>query len=139
MIFHAAFMIFLMAPLLIVIVVSFTDKGFISYPSDGLSLRWYEAAMNESRIINSFWLSLKLATFASTLAVLLAVPAALALARFRFPGRDAISAFLMSPLMIPNVVLGVSFLRFFNIAGLSGSLFWLTMTHVIFVFPYSLR
>src|SRR5690606_41160452 len=57
----------------------------------------------------------------------------------RFPGRDTMSAFLMSPLMIPNVVLGVSFLRFFNIAGLSGSVFWLTMTHVIFIFPYSLR
>ena len=139
LVFHTLFMVFLLAPLLIVIVVSFTDKGFISYPTDGLSLKWYEAAMAEPRIIEAFWLSLKLATIASTVAVLLAVPAALGLARFRFPGRDGISAFLMSPLMIPNVVLGVSFLRFFNQAGLSGSLFWLSMTHVIFIFPYALR
>lgn len=139
LVFHTLFMVFLLAPLLIVIVVSFTDKGFISYPTDGLSLKWYEAAMNEPRIVEAFWLSLKLATIASSVAVLLAVPAALGLARFRFPGRDGISAFLMSPLMIPNVVLGVSFLRFFNQAGLSGSLLWLSMTHVIFIFPYALR
>jgi len=139
LLFHTAFMVFLLAPLVIVIIVSFTDKGFISYPTDGLSLRWYQAALDEPRIVESFWLSLKLATFSSSIAVCLAVPAALALTRYRFAGRDAINAFLMSPLMIPNVVLGVAFLRFFNLAGLSGSVFWLTMTHVIFIFPYALR
>jgi len=139
LLFHTAFMVFLLAPLVIVIFVSFTDKGFISYPTDGLSLRWYQAVLDEPRIVESFWLSLKLATFSSSIAVCLAVPAALALTRYRFAGRDAISAFLMSPLMIPNVVLGVAFLRFFNLAGLSGSVFWLTMTHVIFIFPYALR
>lgn len=139
LLFHTAFMVFLLAPLVIVIIVSFTDKGFISYPTDGLSLRWYQAVLDEPRIVESFWLSLKLATFSSSIAVCLAVPAALALTRYRFAGRDAINAFLMSPLMIPNVVLGVAFLRFFNLAGLSGSVFWLTMTHVIFIFPYALR
>ena len=139
LLFHTAFMVFLLAPLVIVMIVSFTDKGFISYPSDGLSLRWYQAALDEPRIVESFWLSLKLATFSSSIAVCLAVPAALALTRYRFAVRDAINAFLMSPLMIPNVVLGVAFLRFFNLAGLSGSVFLLTMTHVIFIFPYALR
>src|SRR5690606_41027577 len=100
LLFHAAFMLFLLAPLLIVIIVSFTDKGFISYPTDGLSLRWYQAVLDEPRIVESFWLSLKLATFSSSIAVCLAVPAALALTRYRFAGRDAINAFLMSPLMI---------------------------------------
>ena len=49
--------------------------------------------------------------------VALSVPAALAIARYRFRGREAMTALFMSPLMIPHVVLGVAFLRFFNIAG----------------------
>ena len=80
-----------------------------------------------------------LAFVAATVAIILAVPAALALARYRFPGRSTLMAFFLSPLMIPHVVMGIAFLRFFNLAGLSGSFGWLSMTHVIVVFPYALR
>ena len=73
------------------------------------------------------------------MSVALAVPAALALARYRFPGRGMLTAFFLSPLMIPHVVMGIAFLRFFNMAGMSGSFGWLSMSHVIIVFPYALR
>jgi putative spermidine/putrescine transport system permease protein len=69
----------------------------------------------------------------------LAIPAALAIARFRFPGRDAVSAFLLSPLMIPHIVLGVSFLRFFSIAGINGTFAGLAIGHVIIILPFALR
>jgi putative spermidine/putrescine transport system permease protein len=67
------------------------------------------------------------------------VPAALAIARYRFRGRDALAALFLSPLMIPHVVLGIAFLRFFTSAGLGGSFAALIIAHVIIVFPFALR
>ena len=137
--YHVLFIAFILAPLAVVVAVAFTSKGYISFPTDGLSLRWFRAIWDATEIKEAFWFSAQLGLVAATIAVLLAVPAALALTRFRFRGRDAIQAFFMSPLMIPQVVLGAAFLRFFNIAGLSGSFTGLMFTHVIVVMPYALR
>ena len=137
--FHALFIGFIVAPLAIVCVVAFTPLGYISLPTDGLSLRWFAAILDNPRFINAFWLSLALGLVSSLIATALAVPAALAVARFRFPGRDAISAFLLSPLMIPHIVLGVAFLRFFSAVNINGTFSGLVMAHVIVVLPFALR
>ena len=137
--FHALFIGFIVAPLAIVCVVAFTPLGYISLPTDGLSLRWFAAILDNPRFISAFWLSLALGLASSLIATALAVPAALAVARFRFPGRDAISAFLLSPLMIPHIVLGVAFLRFFSAIGINGTFGGLVMAHVIVVLPFALR
>ncbi|HVL76362.1 MAG TPA: ABC transporter permease, partial [Noviherbaspirillum sp.] len=101
LLYHALFIGFITAPLLIVIAVSFTDKGYISLPTDGLSLRWFYAILDATDIVNAFWMSLWLGLASASVAVVLAVPGALALSRYRFPGRGALMAFFMSPLMIP--------------------------------------
>lgn len=139
LLYNFIFVMFILAPLLIIVVVAFTDKGYISLPTDGLSLRWFYAILNANEIITSFWLSLKLGLVSATIAIVLAIPAALAIARYKFRGRGAVMAFFMSPLMIPHVVLGVAFLRFFNVVGISGSFIWLAATHVIIIMPYALR
>ncbi len=137
--FHALFIGFIVAPLAIVCVVAFTPLGYISLPTDGLSLRWFAAILDNPRFINAFWLSLALGLASSVIATALALPAALAIARFRFPGRDAISAFLLSPLMIPHIVLGVAFLRFFSTVNINGTFSGLVMAHVIVILPFALR
>lgn len=137
--FHALFIGFIVAPLAIVCVVAFTPLGYISLPTDGLSLRWFAAILDNPRFINAFWLSLALGLVSSLIATALALPAALAIARFRFPGRDAISAFLLSPLMIPHIVLGVAFLRFFSAMNINGTFSGLVMGHVIVILPFALR
>ncbi|WP_418317203.1 ABC transporter permease [Piscinibacter sakaiensis] len=139
LVYHALFIGFILAPLLVVIAVSFTSKGYISMPTEGLSLRWFRAILDATEIVDAFWLSLWLGLASATIAVALAVPAALAMVRHRFVGRNALMAFFLSPLMIPHVVLGVAFLRFFSTMGFTGSFGWLAMTHVIVVMPYALR
>jgi putative spermidine/putrescine transport system permease protein len=139
LLYHTLFIAFITAPLLIVIVVSFTSKGYISLPTEGLSLRWFRAIFEARDIVNAFWLSIWLGLASATVAIVLAVPGALALTRYRFPGRGALMGFFLSPLMIPHVVLGVAFLRFFTDIGMTGSFFWLAMTHVVVVLPYALR
>ena len=137
--FHALFIAFIAAPLLIVCVVAFTPLGYISLPTDGISLRWFAAIADNPRFIDAFWLSVRLGLVSSVVATVLAVPAALAIARHRFPGRDAISAFLLSPLMIPHVVLGVALLRYFSQIGINGTFASLAFAHVVVILPFALR
>jgi putative spermidine/putrescine transport system permease protein len=139
LLYHSLFILFIVAPLVVVVAVSFTDKGYISLPTDGLSLRWFRAILGAGDIMNALWVSLWLGLASATVAVMLAVPGALALTRYQFPGRGALMGFFLSPLMIPHVVLGVAFLRFFTTAGVTGSFFWLAMTHVVVILPYALR
>ena len=139
LVFHSLFIAFIAAPLLIVCVVAFTPLGYISLPTDGISLRWFAAIADNPRFIDAFWLSLALGLVSSVIATVLAVPAALAVARHRFPGRDAISAFLLSPLMIPHVVLGVALLRYFSQLGINGTFSSLALAHVVVILPFALR
>jgi putative spermidine/putrescine transport system permease protein len=93
LLFNALFLTFIAAPLVVVIAVSFTDKGFISLPFDGASLRWFRAILDNDQIVGAFWLSVRLGLVAATIGVALALPAALAIARYRFPGRAALTGF----------------------------------------------
>jgi putative spermidine/putrescine transport system permease protein len=137
--FHTAFVVFMVAPILIVCVVAFTPLGYLSLPTSGLSLRWFRAILDYPEFTRAFVQSLWLATASSVIAIVLSVPAALAIARYRFPGREAITALFMSPLMVPPVVLGIAFLRFFTKIGLSGTFLGLVAGHVIVVTPFALR
>jgi putative spermidine/putrescine transport system permease protein len=138
-IFHWLFVLFMVAPLVVVVLVSFTDKGYIAFPFDGASFRWYQAIWNATSFIDSFWLSLGLGATSATLAVTLAVPAAMAIAWHRFPGRDLALGLLMSPLMLPAIVLGIALLRLFSHLGMTGSLWGLAAAHTVVVLPYVLR
>ncbi len=137
--FHTLFIIFILAPLVIVCLVAFTSKGYLSLPTDGFSLRWFRAILDNPDFIDAFWLSIYIGLASATIALGLSVPASLALARYRFPGRGGLTAFFLSPLMVPHIVLGVSFLRFLTAVGWNGTFIGLVLCHVIIIMPYSLR
>jgi putative spermidine/putrescine transport system permease protein len=137
--FHTLFVVFMTAPIIVVCLVAFTPEGFLSLPVNGFSLRWFKAIADYPEFINALWISIWLGAVSSLIALLFAVPAALAIARHRFRGRDALSALFLSPLMIPHVVLGIAFLRFFTQTGLSGTFPALLIAHLVIVFPFALR
>jgi putative spermidine/putrescine transport system permease protein len=139
LVFHALFITFMLAPILIVCAVAFTPEGYLSFPTNGLSLRWFRTIADYPEFMRAFRTSLLLGTISSFLAIGFAVPAALGLARYRFRGRAALTAFLMSPLMIPHVVLGIAFLRFFTQIGLGGTFAGLVIAHLVVVLPFALR
>jgi putative spermidine/putrescine transport system permease protein len=139
LLFHWIFGIFMMAPLAMVILVSFTDKGYISMPFDGASWRWYLAILKDDAFMSAFYRSLVLGATAATIATLFAVPAGMAIAWHRFPGREAMLGLLLSPLMVPHVVLGIALLRFLTQLGASGTMWGLTAAHTVLVMPYVLR
>jgi putative spermidine/putrescine transport system permease protein len=139
LVFHALFVTFMLAPILVVCWVAFTPEGFLSFPTDNWSLRWFYAIARYPEFISAFWRSLWLGALSSAIAVAFSVPAALAIARYRFRGREAITALFMSPLMIPHVVLGIAFLRFFTQIGLGGTFVGLVLAHIVIVLPFALR
>jgi len=137
--FHALFALFMLAPLVMVVLVAFTDKGFIALPFDGASLRWFRAIATNSDFVDAFWRSVWLGVAAATGATLLSVPAGMAIAWYRFPGREAILGLMLSPLMVPHIVLGIALLRFFTQLGVQGTIGGLAFAHAVLVVPFVLR
>ncbi len=139
LLFHTLFVGFILLPLAIVCLVAFTDKGYLSMPFDGASLRWFKAILHSQDFIDAFKFSFILALVSTFISVIIAIPASLAFARYRFIGRNVIMSFLMSPMMIPHLVLGVAFLQFLSQIGLSGTFFGVSLAHVILITPYTMR
>lgn len=137
--FLLVFAVFMLAPIVVVIGVAFTPTGFLEFPPSGLSLRWFRAILDNPDFMQAAWVSLKLALVAATVATVFAVPAALAIGRGSFRGREMVQSLLMSPLMIPTVVLGIAFLRFLTVMGLNGTFFGLMLCHTVIVTPFILR
>jgi putative spermidine/putrescine transport system permease protein len=130
----------LIAPTVVVLITSFTSGFSLKFPPPGYSARWYAALWNDSpEIVDAFVLSLKVAALASGLSIVLAVAAALALARRPEAWARAIEAFFLSPLMLPTLAIGLALLMLFNLAG-SGLSFWtLVAGHVAITAPYVFR
>ena len=137
--FHTLVVAFMLAPLVVVCLVAFTPTDTLQVPWGAYSLRWFRAVFEHSDLVQSFWNSLAVAALAASGSVLLAAPAALAIARHEFPGRQALNGLLMSPLIVPHLVLGVAMLRLFALLDVRGSSLWLTLAHVVIVTPYALR
>ena len=139
LVFHTLVVAFMLAPLVVVCLVAFTPTDTLQVPLSDWSLRWFRAVFEHSDLVQSFWNSLAVAALAASGSVLLAAPAALAIARHDFPGRQALNGLLMSPLIVPHLVLGVAMLRLFALLDVRGSSLWLTLAHVVIVTPYALR
>ncbi len=137
--FHALFMVFVLTPLAAVCITAFTPENYLSVPYGHFSLRWFNILLHRADFLRAAWLSVRLAAMAATLAVAVATPAALALARHRFAGREALSALFMSPLTIPHVVLGIALLRYLTQIGMGATFAGLVVGHVLLVTPFALR
>jgi putative spermidine/putrescine transport system permease protein len=137
--FNALFVLFMAGPLLVVIGVSFTPEGFLEFPPSGISLRWFRAILDNQDFIQAFWISLYLGLASATLSAVIAVPAALAIGRYRFAGREPLVGLFMSPLTVPTIVLGIAFLRFLSQLGINGTFLGLVLCHAVIITPYVLR
>ncbi len=126
----------MLAPLVVVGLVAFTPEGYLAVPTTRFSLRWFWAIVHNTEFVDAFWISLYLAAVSASLSLAVTLPAALAIARYRFAGRDAIRGLLMSPLMIPTVVLGVAFLRFLTAVNLTSTFTGLVLCHFVIVSLY---
>lgn len=134
-----AVVLFLLGPLLLTVVVSFTSSSVYSLPPPEWSLRWYAAVGRKSGFWDSVWLSVSLASLSTLLALVLGTAAAIAVTRGQFRGREAIATFAVSPLMMPGLVVGVAMLQFFRQLGLRDAWTSLMVAHVVVTLPFVVR
>ena len=104
----------LIAPMLVIIATSFTTASYLSFPPIGFTFKWYELALRKTEFLNSFYYSLYVAFAAAAVATILGGFIAIALTRFRVPGRAFIDAFFMSPLVLPTIVIGLALLQYLS-------------------------
>lgn len=134
-----AVLAFLLAPLVVVVPASVSPTAFLTFPPEAIVLDWYRAALASETYVGTFLTSVGLALLAATVSVVLGTSAALALARFEFPGKGALENALMSPLMLPPLILGIALLVLFAQVGVVGSYAALLVGHAILTFPFALR
>lgn len=131
--------LFLTAPILVVIVVSFGGAAFLQFPPKTLSLRWYTGLGEYPDFLYSFWLSLVLAAATAAASTLIGTLGAFALTRYRFAGRAVLSAFVMSPLVLPGLITGIALLQFFSLFRTDPSFWRLLLGHTVVTVPYVVR
>ena len=131
--------ILLMAPAVVVIVVSFTSGYSLKFPPPGYSFRWYVSLLDAWQLQFAAGNSLKVALATTILAVLLGVPAALAIARSPSAKARVLDSLFMSPLVLPALSFGLAALMFFSLIGLPVSPLTLVIGHVIVCVPFILR
>ncbi len=130
---------YLLIPLVVIVGASLTASRFLTFPPQGLTLAWYGKMLGDQGYIDAFVTSTLLAAAATAAAITLATPAALAIARYAFPGRAAVEAVLLSPLILPNLVLGAALLQYGAVIGLTRSFLALFIGHTVIVTPFVLR
>jgi spermidine/putrescine transport system permease protein len=136
--FFALVVIFLYAPIVILIIFSFNNAEVPSFPLSGFTLHWYRQFLGNTDLRGALETSAIIAAVSSVGAVVLGTLASMALARRRFRGKAIASAFLLAPLVIPFVVLGVSLLLLFHAIGISPSILTVMIGHVVISLPYTI-
>ena len=131
---------FMFLPVAVVVLASLNSEPYLSLPPQGLSLRWY-AEVFSAEWLPALRLSLVIAAVVAVAAALLGGLGAFAIARYRFAGRSALQAFLLSPLAVPAIVTGVAVLQFFTTVGLQGLLGLpaLILAHIAIAVPFAVR
>jgi putative spermidine/putrescine transport system permease protein len=130
---------YLLLPIAVIVGASFTTSEFLTFPPRGFTLRWYATFVHAPGWVQSFTLSLELAAATTVLATAVGVPAALALARHAVPGHRLLSSLFLSPLVLPQVVLGVGLLQYLSLAGLARTFGAILVGHLILTLPYIIR
>ncbi|MCY8005268.1 ABC transporter permease [Bacillus haynesii] len=131
--------LFLALPVFVIILSAFSPDEYPKFPPSGVSLRWFAGVFSSSGWMESIWVSCLLLLVVTPLAVILGTVAAYALARLNFPGKQAIQALILSPLMIPQIALGVSFLYLLTMIGMNGTFAGLAAGHMLISLPYVVR
>lgn len=130
--------VLLLGPLLVVIVTAFSPADFFQFPPTGFSLRWFADFFSRAEMRGAFTLSVELAVFASSVATVLGVMAALATVRSGRRASGFFQALYMAPLVFPTIILGLSLLMCYRYVGMP-VLAGLAVAHVLVGMPYCFR
>lgn len=132
-------MFFLLAPIAIIFVFALNPTPYITFPPEGVSLIWFREFFSSAMFMAALKTSLVVAAYTTVLAVFFGATAALALARGNLPGTGAMTAFILSPLMLPAILTGLALFQAYVLADVGRPLWGLVVGHTVVTTPYVVR
>src|ERR671922_206677 len=124
---------FIYIPLFVIALYAFNQSRSQAWPIDGFTFEWFDRAIHNPGVRDALWTSLKAATGATAIALLLGTLAALAVSRYRFFGRETISFLIILPIALPGIVTGMALnATFTQVLGVDLSLFTVIVGHATF-------
>jgi putative spermidine/putrescine transport system permease protein len=125
----------MLAPIIIVVIASFSGDGYLKFPPETLSIRWYARFLGDPRWLNALWNSFLIAIMTCVISTALGFLAAYAMTRGSFAFRKVIMALLLMPLIVPHVVTAIALYFLSARLGLIGFRPWIAVTHSVVALP----
>lgn len=137
-VYAVLYLAFVYIPVMFLPLFSFNDSIFIAFPLQGFTLEWYEQMANSDGLIDALYNSIKLGCVVAVLATILGTFAAKAVTRYKMPGRGPVITFIMLPLVIPGIILGIALLVIANMSGVGLSLYTIGLGHLMVSTPFAM-
>lgn len=131
--------LFLLAPLVVVIGAALSPASYLEFPPRGVSFKWFGDVLDDPIWRTTLWASLRVAAVSMVIAALVGIPAAVALAKADFRGKGVITGLVLSPLMVPSIVLAISLLIIYSRTGIDIPFWRLALVHGVLTAPYLIR
>ena len=128
--------VYLAAPSFFVVPVSFSENQFIEWPVKGFTLHWYDMFLSSDIYVGAMIRSFVVGVIAATLSMFIGVPAAFVLARQRLLGRTVALAFILSPLIVPRIIIAIAIFYLYAKIGLVGTSLGLVLGHTVLCVPF---
>lgn len=135
----AILFVFLLAPVLVIVPLSFSGETTMRFPPSSWGLRWYLALFADQRMLAGFRISLVIGTLVTLATLAIALPAAYVIVRLKTAGSEFLYNLFTAPLLLPTIVLGLAILVIFASHGLLGTFTGIALGHLVLTLPYALR
>lgn len=129
-------LLFLMAPILVIVPLAFNSQPYFTYPIPGFSLRWFEAIGQDTVWLDSIRNSIVVAFASTSISTTLGTLAAIGLMRKDLPGKGLITAILVSPMIVPIIITAVGSYFFYSTLGIANSLTAIILSHAALGTPF---
>ena len=137
-VYAVAYLIFLYMPVAVLPLFSFNDSQYITFPLVGFTLQWYGQLAESHGLQNALWNSVKVGVSVAVLSTILGIFAAKGVTRYRLKRSGMLIGCIMVPLVIPEIILGISLLMTFSLGGVDLSLITVGIGHLMLCTPFSM-
>lgn len=127
----------MLLPLVVIVINSFNPSRLGNFPPTSFSLRWYEALFADTLMLRALWNSVQVGLMAAFVSGLVGTVTAMGFVRKRFPLQDSLVIVMLSPLLVPPIIVGVAATIFFSEIGVGRSMWWLIVMHSLLGLPYA--
>lgn len=131
-------LLYLVAPLVIVVPVSFSSASYLQFPPPGFSFRWYESYFSDRSWIDATVLSLQVGVTVVVLSIAIGLLASIAMTRYRLPFSGIVRVMLMTPLIVPSIVVAVAVYSQYVDLHIIGSFWGIVLAHTVLALPFAI-